>query len=123
MMRRSVGIAVAVLCTAAVLCLLQPALATTCRELLRDPEAFDQKSVTLTGTAEDVRPRTSRRGNDYTTLRLNDQTGQVNIFSWGKLDVRTGDRVQVRGIFHRVKQVGRYRFYNEVEASSVQRVR
>jgi DNA polymerase III alpha subunit len=123
-MRRPAALGIVlVLGTAGLLSLvLSSTSATTCGELLRAPEGFDKKTVTLTGTAEDVRLRTSRRGNDYTTLKINDQTERVNVFSWGRLDVRSGDRVHVRGVFHKVKQVGRYRFFNEVEASSVKRI-
>ncbi len=97
--------------------------ALTVGEVLGATDRFDQKIVTLIGTAEDVLPRVSRRGNDYTTFKLADTTGRINVFSWGKLSIRSGERVEVRGVFQRVKRVGKYTFYNEIEASSVQRVR
>ncbi len=100
-----------------------PVAALTVGEVLGATDRFDQKIVTLIGTAEDVLPRVSRRGNDYTTFKLADTTGRINVFSWGKLSIRSGERVEVRGVFQRVKRVGKYTFYNEIEASSVQRVR
>ncbi len=99
------------------------ALALTVGEILSSPDRFDQKDVTLVGTAEDVRPRVSRRGNQYTTLKLADGTGRINVFSWGKLAISSRDRVEVKGIFLKVKRVGRYTFRNEIEASSVKRAR
>ena len=103
--------------------LVHPAAALSVEELLATPDRFDQKDVALTGKAEDVHPRTSRRGNEYTTFKLADGTGRINVFIWGKLSITPGDQVNVRGIFQRVKRVGKYTFRNEVEASSVKRVR
>ncbi len=100
-----------------------PVAALTVGEILGATDQFDQKNVTLIGTAEDVRPRVSRRGNEYTTFKLADTTGRINVFSWGKLSIKSGDRVEVRGVFQRVKRVGPYTFRNEVEASSVQQAR
>ncbi len=103
--------------------LAPPVAALTVAEILGATDRFDQKQVTLTGTAEDVRPRVSRRGNEYTTFKLADPTGRINVFSRGKFSINSGDRIEVRGVFQRVKRVGKYTFRNEVEASSVQRVR
>jgi len=103
--------------------LAAPVDALTVGEILGATDRFDQKSVTLIGTAEEVRPRVSRRGNEYTTFKVVDTTGRINVFSWGILPIKPGDRVEVRGVFQRVKRVGRYTFHNEIEASSVQRVR
>jgi hypothetical protein len=48
------------------------------------PQDFNHKSVTLKGTPVNVRETTSRRGNDYTTFKLQDSAGcAVTIFTWG----------------------------------------
>jgi hypothetical protein len=48
------------------------------------PQEFDHKSVTLKGTPVNVKQTTSRRGNDYTTFKLQDSAGcAVSIFTWG----------------------------------------
>jgi hypothetical protein len=73
----------------------------------------------LIGTAEDVRPRTSRRRNEYTTFTLTDQSGQISVFSWGKLPIDSGEHVEMHGVFQRVKHVGSYTFANQIDASSV----
>jgi hypothetical protein len=92
----------------------------TVASLLAAPDRYDQQEVTLTGTAQAVKPTTSRRGNPYTTFQLSDPSGKaVTIFSWGHPDLKTGDRVEVTGIFQRVKRVGQYTFYNEIEAKAV----
>ena len=95
------------------------ASAATVAEIAKDPAAFDQKTVTVSGTAQEVSSRTSRRGNPYTTFRLSDHGEAVKVFTFGTPAIKDGDRVEVRGVFQRVKQVGAYTFHDEIDASSV----
>ena len=88
-------------------------------EIAKNPAAFDQKTVTVTGTAAQVSSRTSRRGNPYTTFKLSDHGETVKVFTFGTPAIKDGDRVEVRGVFQRVKQVGAYTFQDEIDASSV----
>ncbi|MFI5338757.1 MAG: hypothetical protein ACHQ7N_02835 [Candidatus Methylomirabilales bacterium] len=92
-------------------------------DVLARPEAFDGREVVLEGKASGVDPRTSRRGNDYFTFRLSDETGtSLKVFSWGKPAIAPGDRVEVHGRFQRERRVGRYVFTDEVEASRVRKL-
>jgi opacity protein-like surface antigen len=43
---------------------------TTVSQILSDPAAFDGQHVTVSGTAQFVRPKTSRKGNDYETFSI-----------------------------------------------------
>jgi hypothetical protein len=43
----------------------------------------------------------------------------VSVFTWGPPVLSNGDRVEVEGVFQQVTHVGRYTFYNEVEAQRV----
>ena len=88
-------------------------------EIAKNPPAFDQKTVTVTGTAGEISSRTSHRGNPYTTFRLSDQGEVVKVFTFGTPAIKDGQRVEVRGVFQRVKRVGVYTFHDEIEASSV----
>jgi hypothetical protein len=84
--------------------------------------SLDHQNVTLQGTAIDVKETTSRRGNDYTTFKLQDATNgscTVNIFTWGHPTLTSGDHVRVEGVFETEHHQGRYTFYNEVEATKV----
>jgi hypothetical protein len=84
--------------------------------------SFDHQNVTLQGNAIDVKETTSRRGNDYTTFKLQDSTNgscTVNIFTWGHPTLTNGDHVRVDGVFETEHHQGRYTFYNEVEATKV----
>jgi len=121
--KAAIGAVAGVLLALLLVYIPRPASALTVGEILSNPDRFDQKPVALIGMAENVRPRAARRGNEYTTLKLADGTGRINVFLWGKPDVQTGDRVEVRGVFQKVKRVGRYTFRNEIEASSVKRTR
>ena len=92
-------------------------------DILARPDAFDGREVVLAGKASAVDPRTSRRGNDYFTFRLSDETGtSLRVFSWGKPAITPGDRVEVSGRFQRERRVGRYSFTNEVEAFRIRKL-
>jgi uncharacterized protein YdeI (BOF family) len=92
-------------------------------DILARPAAFDGRDVLLEGKASAIDPRTSQRGNEYFTFRLSDATGaSLKVFSWGKLTVAPGDRVEVRGRFQRERRVGRYTFTNEVEAEHIRKL-
>jgi len=84
--------------------------------------SFDHQNITLQGMAIGVKETTSRRGNDYTTFKLQDSTDDsctVNIFTWGHPKLTNGDHVRVEGVFETEHHQGRYTFYNEVEATKV----
>ena len=104
--------------------LVVPALARDrLGDILARPDAFDGREVVLAGKASAVDPRTSRRGNDYFTFRLSDETGaSLKVFSLGKPAITPGDRVEVRGRFQRERRVGRYTFTDEVEASRIRKL-
>src|SRR5256885_15797723 len=113
----------ALVCTLAWVGPARWASAETVAEIAKNPAAFDQKTVTASGTAQEVSRRTSRRGNPYTTFRLSDQGEAVKVFTFGTPAIKDGDRVEVRGVFQRVKQVGASTFHNEIDASSVSPVK
>jgi len=109
----------ALICALALASSAQWASAATVAEIAKNPAAFDQKTVTVTGTAEEISSRTSRRGNPYTTFRLSDQGEAVKVFTFGTPAIKDGQRVDVRGVFQQVKHVGAYTFHDEIDASSV----
>ena len=106
-------------CVVGVLLCAQNAGATTVAEIAKNPTAFDQKTVTMNGTAGEASSRTSRRRNPSTTFRLADQGASVKVFTFGTPAIKEGQRVEVRGVFQRVKHVGQYTFHDEIDASSV----
>ncbi len=92
-------------------------------ELLQNSEQYDGQAVSVVGTIQNYRERVSRAGNAYTTFRLEAEGVSVNVFIWGHQGLSNGQKVRVQGIYQRVKRVGRYTFYNEIEAWRIQILR
>jgi hypothetical protein len=90
-------------------------------EIVAKPASFDHETVTLQGTATAIKETTSRRGNDYTTFKLQGPSGcgAVDIFTWGHPTLTNGDHVRVDGVFETEHHQGHYTFYNEVQATKV----
>jgi hypothetical protein len=92
--------------------------------VIAKPTSFDHQNVTLEGTVASLKETTSRKGNDYSTFKIQDPSGcgALSVFTWGHPTVSNGDRVQVEGVFEIEHHQGRYTFYNEVEATKVSTV-
>lgn len=88
--------------------------------LLENPGRYDGKVVTVSGVITAYRERVSRAGNPYTTFRLQEGGASVGVFAWGHRGLREGARVRVTGVFQRVRRVGRFTFYNEIEIQQIQ---
>ena len=121
--KRALGFALAILFLFWVLPPLQFSLAAekvSIQAVLSNPDSYDHKEVTIEGKATKVRPRVSRKGNEYTTLTLIDDSGKgMNIFTWGHPKVTEGQKATITGIYQKVKRVGKNIFYNEVEAKDI----
>jgi DNA polymerase III alpha subunit len=92
----------------------------TAQAIIANPALYDGQTVTVHGTVTELRERTSRRGNAYTTFKLQDPSGgAVSVFSWGHPTSKNGDRVEVEGVFQEVKHVAPYVFYNEIDSRRV----
>ena len=99
---------------------LASAAEVSVKALVTTPAHFDGQTVTIRGTAIAVKATVSKKGNPYTTFQVQDANGAaVKVFAWEHPAVKDGGSVEVAGVFHQVKRVGRYTFYNEVEAQSV----
>ncbi len=44
------------------------------------------------------------------------------MFSFGTLSIKEGDKVKVTGRYEVEKRVGRYTFYDEIDATSVEKL-
>ena len=89
----------------------------TVSEILNHPEKYHLKTVQVKGEVLDVKHKVSKRGNEYTVFVLSDGKKSLNVFTFGTPEINVGDKVKVEGIFYKVKYVGRYTFYNEIDAS------
>jgi hypothetical protein len=82
---------------------------------MTNPSPFDGQHLTVSGSAQFVRPKTSREGNDYETFSIGEQAC-VNVFTWDHPQIAEGKRLTVNGTFAAVKHVGRYTFRDEIDA-------
>jgi hypothetical protein len=97
---------------------LAQGLKTSPGEILSNPDRFDHQVVSVEGAVTNLQERVSKAGNAYYTFDLNDGRQAIRVFSFGKASCRAGGAT-VEGVFTKVKQQGRYTFYNEIEARRV----
>jgi hypothetical protein len=90
---------------------------TTVAALLENPDKFHRKMVQVEGKVDDLKKKTSRVGNPYTTFKLDSGGKQITVFSYGHLDLQDDDAVVVIGKFYKERRVGRSTFKNEIDAS------
>jgi len=102
---------------------------TTIKEILDNPDTYNQKEVIVVGEVINFKPTISKKGNPYTTFSLiDDDYNALKVFIWGhqeikNKDIKNNDKVEVIGIFKKIKYVGKYRFYNEIEAENIKKRR
>jgi hypothetical protein len=109
-------------CMTVALAVAAPAAIVEVGNIVKNPAQFDNKIVAIQGTATTVSERISRIGNPYMTSRVQDSTGSIAIYARGHPGISNGDRVEVIGLFQRVKRVGRYTFYNEINVQNIKRL-
>jgi hypothetical protein len=88
-------------------------------QILKGPDQFDGKVVTLLGTVTNLDTRASRRGNSYYTFDLAGGGWSIKVISFGRPPCRDGSIVIVEGVFQQAKRVSDHVFYNEVKARRV----
>ncbi len=92
----------------------------TVGELLAQADKWHGRPVVVSGSVNDLKEQVSQRGNPYYTFTLSDGgAAGVTVFSYGKPAVRFGQRVQVEGVFHKVKRVGKFTFPMQVDARRI----
>jgi hypothetical protein len=93
---------------------------TTVEKTLANKDSFDGKEVSVSDTVSKLKLKTSKGGNEYTTFSLMNGSGvSLKVFVWGHSKIKEGQKVKVIGTYRKVKKVGRYTFYNEIEATEV----
>jgi hypothetical protein len=94
---------------------------TTVQKILANRDSYDGQEVSVSGTVSKLKLKTSKGGNDYTTFSLMSESGgSLTIFVWGQSKLKQGQKVKVTGTYRKVKRVGRYTFYNEIEATEIE---
>ena len=73
-------------------------------QILRHPQSYDGKRLTVSGTMRHVFAQTTRQGKDYTTFDLCDGAC-IKVFVWGHPRLRENQRQTVSGKFEIMKHV------------------
>lgn len=101
---------------------------TPIKQILDNPTQFDQKEVLIEGKMSNLQLKVSKAGNSYSTFAISDKDyNSIKVFLWGhekinQQNIKNGDNIEVQGIFMKVKYVGQYRFYNEIEAEDIKKL-
>ncbi len=77
----------------------------------------------MSGKVLNLRLKTSKRGNAYTTFTLSgsDGKGSLNVYSRGHVQVKDGQAVKVTGIYRIEKRVGKYTFHSDIDAIDIKK--
>jgi hypothetical protein len=82
-------------------------------QLLSDPLNFDGRHVTVSGTAQSIKPVSSRLGHEYETFQLCEQSC-VNVFAVGHPHITEGERITVNGQFEADTSFGPFVLHDEI---------
>jgi len=83
-------------------------------QILRHPQSYDGKRLTVSGTMRHVFAQTTRQGKDYTTFDLCDGAC-IKVFVWGHPRLRENQRQTVSGRFEIMKHVEAQTLANVLE--------
>jgi hypothetical protein len=82
-------------------------------QLLSDPLNFDGRHVTVSGTAQSIKPVSSRLGHEYETFQLCEQSC-VKVFAVGHPHITEGERITVNGQFEADTSFGPFVLHDEI---------
>lgn len=88
--------------------------------ILQKRDYYDGKSVTASGIVKNMKLKVSKKGNPYATFSVDDGVNEIKVFTFGHPQIKEGGKVTVEGVFKKEKKVGRYTFYNEIEAKKIE---
>jgi hypothetical protein len=97
-----------------------PAIEITTEKIVTDKDSYDGKEVSVEGSVSNLKFKTSKGGNNHTTFVLVGESGsRINVFIWGRLKLKPGQKVRVTGIYRKVMRVAQRIYYNQIDASDV----
>ena len=116
--RAILGVTLSILCVLIITTAANAqAIKTTVGNILSNPDQYDGKMVQVEAKVFLPHFKSSKKGNAYTTFKLENDGQSLSVFSFGTLPINGGDVVRVIGMYQKIKKVGRYTFYNEIDAS------
>ena len=95
------------------------AVSVTPSDVIKSPDKFDKKVIKVRGIVKKFRARTSKAGADYLTFDLTSGGDRIAVYGHGKMDkaLADGSKVEVEGMFTKLKTVGTMTFKNEIDIS------
>jgi hypothetical protein len=97
-----------------------PAIEITTEKIVTDKDSYDGKKVSVNGSVSNLKFKTSKSGNNYTTFVLVGESGvRINVIILEHPKVKAGQKVRVTGVYRKVKKTAHRNYYNEIEASEV----
>jgi hypothetical protein len=97
-----------------------PAIEITTEKIVTDKDSYDGKEVSVKGSVSNLKFKTSKSGNKYTTFVLVGESGvRINVIILEHPKVKAGQKVRVTGVYRKVKKTAHRNYYNEIEASEV----
>ena len=97
---------------------LRPSLPILVATILAAPETFEGKQVVVQGTVVEAARKVFPNGRPYHTVSVGNGEAVLTVFSWSRLPVRAGERIEAIGVFH----VWRYNLRHMIEAGQVNRL-
>lgn len=77
------------------------------------------KNIEVSGAIYNLKFRTSKRGNEYTTFKIKTEDNKIyNCYSPKWLSIKNNEVLKVSGKYFETKHVGRYTFYNELDVEN-----
>jgi hypothetical protein len=99
---------------------ISSAIDTTVEKIVADKDSYDGKEVSVTGKVSNLKFRTANVERNFTTFMLvGESGGHINVFVLGSLKLDPGQKVQVTGVYRKVRITIHRTYYNEIEASEV----
>jgi len=92
------------------------------REILAEPDKFDQQTVTVKGRAKNIYLGQKARAT-YAVFALTDASGaKVRVFTLGHPEIPSDDEIEVTGVFQKVRRREQKTFHNELQATTIKKV-
>ena len=99
---------------------IHAAMETTVEEIMANKDSYDGKEVWVNGAVSTPRFKSSRHGKPYMTFPLlGDSKGRINVLFWGEIKLKTGKKVEVKGLYRKIMEMGKYTFRDVIEAGEI----
>lgn len=99
---------------------ISPAEETSTEKVIKSIDFYDGKEVSVKGTVSNIKIRTTAGGKTFTTFKLVGESGtRVNVFTWGRLTLQVGQKVEVTGIYRKIMRVDQRIYNNQIDASII----